>query len=184
MLVVQVEDAQGLLRGPPNSPVTMILQRGGKGGEPIVVTLLRAVPGGMAVHPTQSSMPTRASAPLPPQAPPVRASNAEAHLQPTSTPHLSATPTSDLTEMHKALCTEFQNISFLWTDSEHPDPMVLALVEWKDDLLCKKFLPLTMSARSGHQCAAIRLVHVRCLSSRWWTQKSILLRHPPECGPW
>ena len=75
----QVEDAQALLCGQPNSPVTMILQRGGKGGDPLVVTLLRAIPGGNARMTTLATapapmMPVRA-APLAPPAPAVAVSS-------------------------------------------------------------------------------------------------------------
>jgi hypothetical protein len=160
--VVQVEDAQGLLRGPPNSPVTMILQRGGKGGEPIVVTLLRAVPAvGRAVHPAQSPMPTRARAPLPSQAAAVGTSTVEAPLPSAHVP----LPSADPTEMRKALCAEFQNIAFLWSDREQQDPVVTALVEWKDDLLCEKVPRLPECASFRHLQQSF--LFMRCESSRW-----------------
>ena len=123
------------MRGPPNSPVTMILQRGGKGGEPIVVTLLRAVLGGAPVHvAAPTATPTRAAAPAAPQpstfAPPAPV---PAPFPPFHDPAPAAPPATDPTEMHEALCIEFKNIAFLWEEKQNP--MVSALVEWKDDLL-------------------------------------------------
>ena len=128
----QTEDAQALLRGQPNSPVTMILQRGGKGGAPLVVTLLRAVPGGAAEPSTapappvaaRTFVPTRAAEPpLPPAAEPV--------WEPPA-----AVSTAQPGAMDEALGKEFKKISFLWAGKDQ-DPVVAALVDWKDDLLCK-----------------------------------------------
>ena len=42
--------------------------------------------------------------------------------------------------MEKALSTEFRKISFLWS-GEQQDPVVTALVDWKDDLLCELLFP-------------------------------------------
>ena len=54
-------------------------------------------------------------------------------------PHVPV-PTAAPGEMEKALGTEFRNISFLWS-GEQQDPVVTALVDWKDDLLCESLFP-------------------------------------------
>lgn len=118
--------------------MTMILLRGGKSGEPLVVTLLRAVPGGNP--PFSVAAPSRAAPPVAPPHMPARASTTPLH-EPVA--HVSMAPpqnapvsTTAPGEMEKALSTEFKNISYLWGGGQR-DPVHAALVDWKDDLLCQ-----------------------------------------------
>ena len=133
----QVEDAQGLLCGQPNSPVTMILQRGGKGGDPLVVTLLRAIPGGnarvTAIETARAPMMPLRAAPLAPPVPSVAVSS----FPPPPPRELPPVSTAAPGQMEGVLSDEFKNIAFLWGGTQE-DPVVKALVDWKDDLLCKR----------------------------------------------
>jgi hypothetical protein len=116
----------------------MILQRGGKAGEPLVVTLLRAVPGGNP--PFSVAAPTRAAPPVAPPHTPARAASPPlpepvAHV-PMAPPQHAPVSTAAPGEMEKALSIEFKNISYLWSGGQR-DPVHAALVDWKDDLLCQ-----------------------------------------------
>jgi hypothetical protein len=116
----------------------MILLRGGKSGEPLVVTLLRAVPSGNP--PFSVAAPSRAAPPVATPHTPARAASPPlpepvAHV-PMAPPQNAPVSTAAQGEMEKALSTEFKNISYLWGGGQR-DPVHAALVDWKDDLLCQ-----------------------------------------------
>lgn len=171
---LQVEDAQALLFGQPNSPVTMIMQRGGKGGGPLVVTLLRAVPRDAL---PMAEMPRSLPVPYPQQTAkfeekslrpdPLPSVLAPAPSLPTREP--PALPTRELpvhtSEMDQALTEEFNNIAFLWGGRE-PDPVVAALVHWKDDLLCKTLDCLLHDLRCWSSKASIVSCHIVAMPFR------------------
>jgi hypothetical protein len=102
-----------MLRGERNSPITMIFRRGsGSGSEQIVVTLLRASPGG-GVQQGPLSQPQVAS-----KSPTVWSRSA------------SASADSSMA----GLKNEFRNLSFLWGEPVN-DPVQDNMNEWKLNLL-------------------------------------------------
>ena len=104
------QDAQAMLSGDKNSPITMIFRRGeGHSNEQVVVTLLRAMAGG------RQGLHAIAPAGLP--AKPV-----------------NAALNSDILECMKGLRSEFKSISFLWGDTV-TDAVQENMTEWKFNML-------------------------------------------------
>ena len=154
--------------------MTMIMQRGGKGGGPLVVTLLRAVPRDAL---PMAEMPRS----LPVSYPQQTAKFEEKSLRPDPLPSVlapapslptrepPALPTRELpvhtSEMDQALTEEFNNIAFLWGGRE-PDPVVAALVHWKDDLLCKTLDCVLHDLRCWSSKASIVSCHIVAMPVR------------------
>mmetsp|Transcript_54942 Transcript_54942/g.112178 ORF Transcript_54942/g.112178 Transcript_54942/m.112178 type:complete len:822 (+) Transcript_54942:54-2519(+) len=114
-----VEEIQGMLYGERNSPVTMIFRRGNlnvPGGEQIVVTLLRAVPGG-GRQPNQTPV-TQA------QAPP------NAKRIPGNTQDTNGGRLEDMSQLKR----DFNSMSFLWGEPV-PDPLLESMHDWKQNIL-------------------------------------------------
>jgi hypothetical protein len=109
-----VDEVQGMLRGDRNSPVTMIFRRGAGGaqGEQIVVTLLRAVPGGGA--PAPRGTPQHGGAPAPHKGAP-----------PADVPMIDST---------RELKKEFAALSFLWGEPVE-NAVQESMAEWKKNML-------------------------------------------------
>lgn len=121
-----VDEISGMLYGERNSPVTMIFRRGNlsvPGGEQIVVTLLRAVPGG---GPQRRA----AATPEDPHRLQAAAPNAR-HAAPP--PREDRVDTQYVEEMAQ-LKRDFSAMSFLWGEPV-PDPLLESMKDWKTNIL-------------------------------------------------
>jgi len=122
-----------LLRGEEGTPVTLIFQRSGRGGDPVVVTLIRVPAGSRTEREVKRSPPPvqqRAVASAPPT--PSGLNSAA----PRTSPFKPAEPeVATAVEGPAALRQEFKSIAFLWGEDDKRDPIIPVLTEWKDDLL-------------------------------------------------
>mmetsp|Transcript_54153 Transcript_54153/g.128223 ORF Transcript_54153/g.128223 Transcript_54153/m.128223 type:complete len:845 (-) Transcript_54153:123-2657(-) len=138
-----IEDVRLLLSGEPNSPVTIILQRAAQ-AEPVVATLIRgrgprAAPAPIPPAPVARAAPSASASPPPREtSPPVLAAQGMAapqqhveKLPPRQEPGPSAEASAAL---EVAMRGEFSKVDFLWGEKER-DPVVVALLSWKDELL-------------------------------------------------